>query len=248
MQLKGTSHPPSFYLHPEERLENLALLPSFRSQLITPKLRVTWRKLGAFLHQEVQQGKVIFPPQNLIFSAFNITELQQIKVVIIGQDPYHGPGQAHGLAFSVLPGTPPPPSLVNIFKELCSDLSMTGPPTHHCLLPWAREGVLLLNTTLSVQQGQPLSHKNRGWEEITSALLQGISQQLQDVVFILWGRHAQTSADLIDVSRHHIITSSHPSPFSASRGFLGSRPFSRANAALISKGKSPINWGVLFGA
>ena len=235
----------SLKLGSEERLEELPMLPSFREALIGQELTGPWQRINTFLRQETQKQKVMFPPKHLLFSAFNRTQLRQIKVVIIGQDPYHGLHQAHGLAFSVAPNIPAPPSLMNIFKELSADLSYRVPSKNHCLLPLADQGVLLLNTTLSVEQGKPLSHRGQGWEEITSALIQTMNKELEHVVFILWGKHAGGFRELIQSSQHHIISSSHPSPFSASRGFFGSKPFSRANHYLQSKNRTPVDWSVV---
>jgi len=186
-------------------------------------------------------SKTVYPPHTDIMKALETTPLEQVKVVILGQDPYHGPGQAHGLSFSVLNGNKMPPSLLNIFKELSDDLQVPR-PTNTDLTPWAQQGVLLLNTTLTVLAGAPMSHANLGWEIFTDEVLQHVNSQLANVVFILWGSHAQKKIRFIDPNKHLIIKSTHPSPLSAHRGFLGSKPFSQTNNYLISKGKSPINW------
>ncbi|MEE0511235.1 MAG: uracil-DNA glycosylase [Peptococcaceae bacterium] len=199
-----------------------------------------YQELREFLKQAYRTERV-FPPMEDIYNALRVTSYADTKVVILGQDPYHGPGQAHGLSFSVRPGVQPPPSLINIFKEMEADVGCTR-PNHGCLLGWAEQGVLLLNTTLTVAQGRPKSHAGHGWETLTDAIIGRLSARQTPLVFILWGAHAQSKIPLIDTSRHHIIKSPHPSPLSASRGFFGSRPFSRANAYLIQDGLEPIDW------
>lgn len=199
-----------------------------------------YKELREFLKQAYRTERV-FPPMEDIYNALRVTSYTDTKVVILGQDPYHGPGQAHGLSFSVRPGVQPPPSLINIFKEMEADVGCAR-PNHGCLLGWAEQGVLLLNTTLTVAQGRPKSHAGHGWETLTDAIIQRLSERQTPLVFILWGAHAQSKMPLIDTSRHHIIKSPHPSPLSASRGFFGSRPFSRANAYLIQDGLEPIDW------
>ncbi len=196
--------------------------------------------LVRFLHQEKAAGKVVYPPGNQIFRAFELTPLPAVKVVILGQDPYHGPGQAMGLSFSVPDGVAAPPSLRNIFKEISDDLGipMSGRPN---LEKWAREGVLLLNTALTVLAGQPASHSRIGWQEFTDAVIRTVSERCDGVVFLLWGRFAQGKAPLIDPSRHLVLTAAHPSPL-AGGAFFGCRHFSRTNAYLISRGKTPIDW------
>ena len=199
-----------------------------------------YKELREFLKQAYRTERV-FPPMEDIYNALRVTSYADTKVVILGQDPYHGPGQAHGLSFSVRPGVQPPPSLINIFKEMEADVGCAR-PNHGCLLGWAEQGVLLLNTTLTVAQGRPKSHAGHGWETLTDAIIQRLSERQTPLVFILWGAHAQSKMPLIDTSRHHIIKSPHPSPLSASRGFFGSHPFSRANAYLIQDGLEPIDW------
>lgn len=199
-----------------------------------------YKELREFLKQAYRTERV-FPPMEDIYNALRVTSYADTKVVILGQDPYHGPGQAHGLSFSVRLGVQPPPSLINIFKEMEADVGCAR-PNHGCLLGWAEQGVLLLNTTLTVAQGRPKSHAGHGWETLTDAIIQRLSERQTPLVFILWGAHAQSKMPLIDTSRHHIIKSPHPSPLSASRGFFGSRPFSRANAYLIQDGLEPIDW------
>lgn len=199
-----------------------------------------YKELREFLKHAYASERV-YPPMEDIYNALRVTPYASTKVVILGQDPYHGPGQAHGLSFSVRPGVQPPPSLLNIFKEMESDIGCAR-PTHGCLLGWAEQGVLLLNTTLTVAQGRPKSHAGYGWETLTDAIIAKLSARQTPMVFILWGAHAQSKVALIDTHRHHIIKSPHPSPLSASRGFFGSRPFSRANAYLIQDGLDPIDW------
>jgi uracil-DNA glycosylase len=183
----------------------------------------------------------VFPPQAQVFTALETTPLPAVRAVILGQDPYHGDGQAHGLAFSVPPGIPTPPSLRNIFAELQSDLGVPK-PTSGSLLPWARQGVLLLNTVLTVRSHAAHSHKGRGWEAFTDAVLRAVNDRPEPVIFLLWGAPAQKKRSLIDTTRHTVLEAPHPSPLSAYTGFFGSRPFSRANAALVDAGRSPIDW------
>jgi len=197
-------------------------------------------ELVSFLHQEKAAGKVIFPPGNRIFRAFDLTPVDQVKVVILGQDPYHGYGQAMGLSFSVPQGVPAPPSLKNIFTEIRTDLgiAMSGSPD---LEPWARQGVLMLNAILTVRSGEPTSHSRIGWQEFTDAVIRYISANCEGVVFLLWGNFARSKRELIDTSRHHVLEAAHPSPL-ARGAFFGCRHFSKANEILASEGKTPINW------
>lgn len=197
--------------------------------------------LRAFLVSEKQHGKVIFPPSKYIFNAFNSTPLDDVKVVIIGQDPYHGPRQAHGLCFSVQPGIAVPPSLLNIFKELQRDLGIEI-PSHGYLQDWADQGVLLLNATLTVEQGRAGSHQGKGWEQFTDRAIKLVSNECEGVVFLLWGSYAQKKAALIDGVRHLILTAPHPSPLSAHRGFIGCGHFSKTNQYLKQNNKKPIDW------
>jgi len=199
-----------------------------------------FESLVSFLHKEKADGQVIYPPGSQIFRAFDLTPLRQVKVVILGQDPYHGPGQAHGLSFSVPAGVPAPPSLKNIFKEIEADLGvrMSGYPD---LEKWARQGVLLLNAVLTVRGGQAASHSRIGWQEFTDAVIKYISDNCEGVVFMLWGNFARTKAELIDHSRHVVLEAAHPSPL-ARGAFFGCRHFSRANEALASFGRTPIDW------
>jgi len=201
------------------------------------------RKLKAFLLERKRAGAVIYPPGPEIFNALDSTPLSQVKVVILGQDPYHGPGQAHGLCFSVREGVPAPPSLVNIFRELESDLGLPV-PRHGHLQAWARQGVLLLNAVLTVERGQAGAHQGKGWEVFTDAVVAAVNQRCKHVVFLLWGAHAQRKGAAIDTTRHLVLQAPHPSPLSAHRGFLGCRHFSQANAWLESHGIAPVNWAL----
>ena len=206
------------------------------------KAQAYFQNLLAFVASERAAGKVIYPPAQDVFSAFKLCELAQVKVFILGQDPYHGPGQAHGLAFSVQDGIKIPPSLRNIFKELEQDIPNFKSPKSGNLSAWAKQGVLLLNTVLTVQEGQAHSHKNKGWEVFTDYVIKQVSDHLEGVVFLLWGRPAQSKSHLIDDSKHHILTSVHPSPLSAHRGFFGCRHFSQTNHLLTQAGKQAIDW------
>ena len=197
--------------------------------------------LRAFLKKEIQIGKKIFPPMNKIFNAFNLTPFTNIKIVLVGQDPYHGENQANGLSFSVEENIKVPPSLQNIFRELFTDLRLTSPQNGN-LEKWAKQGVLLLNSSLTVEKGLPGSHQGKGWEKFTDEVLKIINNKKQNIVFILWGKKAQEKGHFLDMQRHLILKSPHPSPFSAHSGFFGSKPFSKANDYLIEKGIEPINW------
>ncbi|MDP8997882.1 MAG: uracil-DNA glycosylase [Pseudomonadota bacterium] len=200
-------------------------------------------ELRAFLLAEREAGKQIYPKANEWFAALDLTPLNQTRVVILGQDPYHGEGQAHGLCFSVQPGTRTPPSLVNIYKELFADLGLK-PATHGNLKSWAEQGVLLLNSVLTVEAGRAASHQGKGWERFTDAIIKLLNDQPRPMVFILWGAYAQRKAAFVDKARHLVIASAHPSPLSAHNGFLGSKPFSKANAFLIAHGQKPIDWQI----
>ena len=199
------------------------------------------QQLSNFLRDEKQQGKEIYPPGSLIFNALNLTPLPAVKVVILGQDPYHGPGQAHGLSFSVPEGIAVPPSLLNMYKELQRDLNIPI-AKHGCLQSWAEQGVLLLNTTLTVERGQAGAHAKAGWQRFTDHIIDCVSQQQAHVVFMLWGAHARSKSERIDASKHLLLTSAHPSPLSAYRGFLGNGHFSQCNKFLLRTGQIPINW------
>ena len=218
------------------------------------KIEATWKKIlkdefakpyfeqiALHIKTEKSQGKIIYPPGSLIFNAFNTTPFDKVKVVILGQDPYHGPGQAHGLCFSVQNGVPPPPSLVNIFKELQENTGVPV-PEHGNLTHWAGQGVFLLNASLTVRAGEPMSHSKIGWAQFTDEVIKKISSVKEHVVFILWGKFAQEKKVLIDETKHCILKSAHPSPLSAHAGFFGCKHFSKANEYLMSKGIDPIDW------
>lgn len=199
------------------------------------------QKLRQFLKHEIAQKKEIYPRGPNYFAALDMTPFDHVKVVILGQDPYHGPGQAHGLSFSVPPGVPVPPSLVNIYKELESDLGIPRTRNGH-LEAWAKQGVLLLNSVLTVESGRAASHQGQGWEQFTDKIIHLLAEEREHLVFILWGSYAQKKGAFIDRKKHLVIESPHPSPLSAHRGFLGSKPFSRANAYLKAHGLEPIQW------
>lgn len=201
-------------------------------------------ELAGFLKVEKAMGKVIYPPGSLIFNAFELTPFDKVKVVILGQDPYHGKGQAHGLSFSVMKGVKPPPSLQNIFREIASDLGIQFSGTYGDLSHWARQGVLLLNASLTVREGEPMSHSKIGWEQFTDAVIKTVSAKKENVVFMLWGRFAQEKQALIDATKHLILKAAHPSPFSAYNGFMGCKHFSKANDYLVKNGKEPIDWSL----
>lgn len=196
----------------------------------------------SFVEAERAAGKVVFPPASDVFNAFKATEFADVKVVIIGQDPYHGPNQAHGLCFSVLPGVKTPPSLVNMYKELAQDIEGFEIPPHGYLQSWAQQGVLLLNTVLTVEQGKAHSHAKSGWETFTDKVIEAINQHQSGVVFLLWGAHAQKKGRFINRDKHHVLSGPHPSPLSAHRGFFGCGHFSKTNAILASQGQSIIQW------
>ncbi|MGN6394602.1 MAG: uracil-DNA glycosylase [Mucilaginibacter sp.] len=201
-------------------------------------------ELRNFLKKEQGDGHTVYPKNGDIFNAFNTTPFDDVKVVILGQDPYHGERQAHGLSFSVQKGITPPPSLRNIYKELLTDIPGFTIPNHGDLTEWAKQGVLLLNASLTVRANTPGSHQKRGWEQFTDTVIKKLSDERDGLVFILWGAFAQAKAELIDTTKHHIIKSPHPSPFSADRGFFGSKPFSRTNAYLEKEGRTPIDWQI----
>lgn len=212
--------------------------PILRAELAKPY----WAELQQFVLEE-RQRTTVYPPHDEVFAALHLTSYAEVKAVILGQDPYHGPRQAHGLCFSVRRGVTPPPSLLNIYKELEQDLGYP-PPSHGCLEHWARQGVLLLNASLTVRAGRAASHHGKGWEVFTDEVLRAVDAKEERVVFILWGASARKKKALVDRSRHVVIESPHPSPHSASYGFFGSRPFSRANAALVEAGREPIDWRI----
>lgn len=213
------------------------------SQVIGPeKEQPYFQQAMNIVRQQREAGKVIYPPQQDMFNAFRFTELGEVKVVMLGQDPYHGPGQAHGLCFSVRPGVRVPPSLQNMYKELSSDIPGFRIPNHGYLESWARQGVLMLNTVLTVEAGKAHSHARLGWETFTDHVIRAVNDHCQGVVFLLWGSHAQKKGAMIDPARHHVLAAPHPSPLSAHRGFFGCRHFSRTNELLAQQGKASIDW------
>ena len=204
-----------------------------------------FQQLLTFLaEQRADHNIAIFPPQDQVFSAFDFTPFEQVKVVILGQDPYHGLNQAHGLAFSVLPNVKTPPSLANIYKELAQNIDGFITPKHGYLESWAKQGVLLLNTVLTVEQGKAHSHAKSGWETFTDHIIEQINQDLSGVIFLLWGAHAQKKGSKIDTNKHFVLSAPHPSPLSAHRGFLGCQHFSQTNQLLVSLNKAPIDWSL----
>ena len=221
--------------------DRIRLEPSWKARIGDWLQRPEMRELSAFLRQRKAAGARIYPPGPQIFAAFDATPFDAVKVVILGQAPYHGPGQAHGLCFSVLPGVPVPPSLVNIFKELNADLGI-APPDHGCLLPWARQGVLLLNAVLTVEEGRAGAHQGKGWEGFTDHAIETLAREREGLVFLLWGSYAQAKGKVIDTRRHRVLRAPHPSPLSAHRGFLGCGHFSATNQYLAQRGLSPIDW------
>jgi uracil-DNA glycosylase len=220
---------------------NTKLPPSWQAVVGDELKKPYFKELEAFVGHE-RGHHTVYPPDDDVFTAFRLTPYEQVKVLLLGQDPYPGPGQAHGLAFSVRPGVRPPPSLVNIFKELHHDLGCRIPNNGY-LAPWAERGVMLLNTVLTVRAHEPNSHKGKGWEKFTDAVIRALSEREQPVVFLLWGAHAQKKVKLIDTERDPIITAAHPSPLSMKK-FFGSRPFSRVNEALEGLGEKPIDWQI----
>jgi len=217
-------------------------LPEDWSQWLGNEFQADYmRALKAFLAQQKSAKKIIYPHSSQWFRAFELTPLSEVKVVILGQDPYHGPNQAHGLCFSVQAGVPVPPSLVNIYKELATDVGFT-PVRHGHLEAWAKQGVLLLNTSLTVEQGNAASHRGKGWEPFTDRAIETVSEHAPPCVFLLWGSHARQKKALIDQERHLILEAPHPSPLSAHRGFFGTRHFSQANQFLQAQGRTPIEW------
>ena len=226
-----------------------ALLATLKSgtgwrERLEPEFREPYMdRLGEFLASEEQAGKTIFPKAAHCFNALNTTAFERVSVVVLGQDPYHGPGQAHGLCFSVRPGVQVPPSLVNIFKELNSDLQLPV-PDHGCLQPWAEQGVLLLNSVLTVNQGDAGSHRGQGWESFTDRVIRYLNDERESLVFLLWGSYAQKKGSFIDRNRHLVLEGPHPSPLSAHRGFFGGRYFSRANEWLGSHGLPEVDWSL----
>ena len=224
---------------PPER--EIRLEPSWKARLADEFAQPYMQQLRAFLVERKRQGAVIYPPGPLIFNALDSCPFDAVRVVILGQDPYHGPGQAHGLCFSVRYGVPTPPSLINIFKEIESDLGIP-PPDHGHLQAWADRGVLLLNAVLTVERGQAGAHQGKGWERFTDRVVQVLNDERDGLVFMLWGSYAMKKGASIDRKRHLVLTAPHPSPLSAHRGFFGCRHFSRANAWLEARGAEPMDW------
>lgn len=222
-------------------MAEIKLHNSWKARLQDEFSKPYMQSLRKFLLNEKQKGKNIFPKGNEYFAALNATPFDHVKVVIIGQDPYHGMGQAHGLCFSVQKGTQLPPSLQNIFKELRSDLGIEI-PSHGCLTNWAEQGVLLLNAVLTVEEGKAAAHQGKGWELFTDEVIRHLNEEKDGLVFLLWGSYAQKKAAFVDRKKHLVIESPHPSPLSAHRGFFGTKPFSKINQFLSSKGRQPIEW------
>jgi uracil-DNA glycosylase len=224
-------------------MPEIALEPTWKQHLIGEFSKPYMQSLRQFLLEQKNKRKIIFPRGSEFFAALNETPFEKVKVVILGQDPYHGPNQAHGLCFSVRPGVAVPPSLRNIYTELKSDLGIAV-PNHGCLADWAKQGVLLLNATLSVESGQAGSHQGRGWEEFTDRIIDTLNREREHLVFLLWGSYAKKKGQFIDTRKHLVLRAPHPSPLSAHRGFFGSKPFSKINAYLTSKGITPIDWSI----
>ena len=242
MAKRTTDDSPGLFdvVKPEITIDLPPLPVSWLNALRPEFAKAYYRDLQQFVAEERAKGSV-FPPVEDVFNALTLTPLDQVRVLILGQDPYHDEGQAHGLCFSVRSGIAPPPSLKNIFRELSDDLGCTE-PTHGCLECWARQGVLLLNTVLTVRAHHPASHQKKGWEILTDAVIRTVSAKAEPVAFVLWGAHAQKKIELIDTTRHLIVRSAHPSPLSARNGFFGSRPFSKINAFLRERGFNEIDW------
>ncbi|GAB3310355.1 uracil-DNA glycosylase [Luteimonas notoginsengisoli] len=225
---------------PDDRVK---LEPSWKARIGDWLQRDDMQALSGFLRERHAAGARIYPPARQMFSAFDATPFDQVKVVILGQDPYHGAGQAHGLCFSVQPGEPVPPSLDNMFKEIQRDLGIAR-PAHGCLVPWARRGVLLLNSVMSVEEGRPGSHQGKGWEGFTDHVVDTLNREREGLVFLLWGSYAQAKGKMIEQQRHRVLKTTHPSPLSAHRGFLGCGHFSATNDYLARSGKAPIDWSL----
>ncbi len=223
--------------------DRIKLDPSWKAHIGDYLQREDIAALGAFLRKRKAQGLRIYPPGAQIFSAFDATPFDAVKVVILGQDPYHGAGQAHGLCFSVRPGVAVPPSLDNIFKEIHRDLGIAR-PDHGCLTPWAERGVLLLNAVLTVEDGRAGAHQGKGWEGFTDHVVDVLNREKEGLVFLLWGSYAQAKGKMIDTGRHRVLKAPHPSPLSAHRGFMGCGHFSATNEYLVRKGQTPIDWSL----
>ncbi len=226
---------------PTSKKSEINIEPSWRARLDQEFEKPYMKDLQHFLKSQYKTGKIIYPSKDKYFAAFNFTPFKKTKVVILGQDPYHGPGQAHGLCFSVPQGEAIPPSLLNIYKELKADLKLT--PVHHGNLEsWAKQGVLLLNSVLTVENGKAAAHQKKGWEHFTDQVVRELNEGREHLVFILWGAYAQKKAAFVDRNKHFVIESPHPSPLSSHRGFFGSKPFSKTNDYLKQQGLAPINW------
>jgi uracil-DNA glycosylase len=221
---------------------NVQIEQSWKQELKQEFTKAYFLQIVALLKTEKMQGKTIYPPGSLIFNAFTQTPFANVKAVILGQDPYHGPGQAHGLSFSVQEGVNPPPSLMNIYKEIEADLGIGMPARYGNLTKWAQQGVLLLNAFLTVRANEPASHSKIGWEDFTNAVIKKISDEKKGVVFLLWGKFAQEKQLLIDETKHTVLKAAHPSPFSADKGFFGCKHFSKTNDLLMKQGLEPIDW------
>ena len=232
-----------FYFYKKKM--DVKIEPSWKAELKEEFKKPYFLQIATFLKTEKALNKVIYPPGTLIFNAFNQTPFNKLKVVIIGQDPYHGAGQAHGLSFSVQNGIKPPPSLVNIYKEIQQDIGIAMPKEYGNLTNWAQQGVLLLNAALTVRDGEPFSHAKFGWADFTDSVIQKISDKKKGVVFLLWGKFAQDKQVLIDETKHHVLKAAHPSPFSADKGFFGCKHFSKTNEFLVKEGHQPIDWKLL---
>lgn len=217
------------------------LEPGWQHELSEEFEKPYMQQLRQFLRSEKDQKKIVYPKSDEVFEAFQLTPFKDVKVVILGQDPYHGPNQAHGLCFSVKEGVALPPSLINIYKELYNDLGII-PAKTGCLIPWAKQGVLLLNSVLTVVRGQAASHQGKGWETFTDKVIERLNRDRQGLVFLLWGAYAQKKGQIIDTTRHFVLKAPHPSPFSAHQGFLGCKHFSKTNAYLERQGITPIDW------
>ena len=224
-------------------MSEIKIHPSWKEKLQPEFNKAYMQGLKKFLQEQREEGKTIFPKGSQYFAAFDMTPFDKVKVVILGQDPYHGPGQAHGLSFSVQEGIPLPPSLQNIFKELHADLGIPISKTGH-LEKWAKQGVLLLNAVLTVEQSKAASHQGKGWEQFTDAVIRHLNDEKEHIVFLLWGSYAQKKAAFVDRKKHLVIETPHPSPLSAHRGFFGSKPFSKINEYLEAHGKTPIDWSL----
>ena len=231
------------HAHQGSMTDRIKLEESWKAVLAPEFATARMKALRSFLTAEKAAGKTIFPKGGEWFRALDLTPLPKVRIVILGQDPYHGPDQAHGLCFSVRPGVRPPPSLVNIFKELEADLGISR-PSHGFLEHWAQQGVLLLNSVLTVEMGQAASHQRKGWEEFTDAVVRAVNDRPDPIIFLLWGAYAQKKVSFVDTNRHLVLKAAHPSPLSAHNGFLGCRHFSKANSFLQSRGLPPIDWSL----